>query len=408
MKNCRFCSTNLENTFADLGMSPLSNAFIEKNKADKKEEFYPLKVYVCKECFLVQIPEYSSPEEIFKEYAYFSSYSDSWLEHASKYTDMMVNRFGFDKSSLVVELGSNDGYMLQYFQKKNIPVLGVEPAENVSEVAVEKGIPTLVEFFNTKTANEMKEEGKMADLLMGINFLAQIPDLNDFVKGMKTVLKPNGVITVEFPHLLQLMENNQFDTIYHEHFSYFSFLTIEKIFEEHGLSMFDVEELPTHGGSLRVYAKHSENMTHRVSKNVEGLKKKETKEGMDRLETYQCFNEKVKKTKRNILKFLVAEKDKGKTVVGYGAPAKGNTLLNYCGIGTDFMDFTVDRNPYKQETLSPGSRIPVFAPAKIWETKPDYVVIMPWNLRDEIAEQMHDIRDWGGKFVTFIPNVEVF
>jgi SAM-dependent methyltransferase len=408
MNKCRFCRTSLKYTFADLGMSPLSNAFVNIKDSEKKENFYPLKVYVCEKCFLVQLPEYSSPEEIFSDYAYFSSYSDSWLEHAKNYTNMMIDRFDLNEKDLVIELGSNDGYMLQYFKEKDIPVLGVEPAKNVAKVAIKKGIPTLVKFFNSRIAKEMKKNGQVADLLMGINFLAQIPELNDFVAGMKMVLKSDGVITVEFPHLLNLMIFNQFDTIYHEHFSYFSLHTIEKIFKKHGLTIFDVDELPTHGGSLRIYAKHTENKTHAVSKNVSKLRTAEIKEGLDSLDTYKTFEEKVKSTKRNILKFLIKEKIKGKTLVGYGAPAKGNTLLNYCGIGTDFIDYTVDRNPHKQNAFLPGSRIPVFSPDKINKSKPDYVVIMPWNLKDEISMQLRTIKNWGGKFVVLIPNVEIF
>jgi SAM-dependent methyltransferase len=371
------------------------------------EPFYPLHVYVCDNCFLAQLEEYVSPEVIFSEYAYFSSYADSWLLHAKNYTDLMVERFGINAGNYVVELASNDGYLLQYFVQKGIPVLGVEPAENVAKSAVEKGVPTLVKFFGEKLACEMVDDGKGADLLIGNNVLAQVPELNDFVKGMKTLLKPKGVITMEFPHLMKLMEGNQFDTIYHEHFSYFSFIAVEKIFSFHGLKLFDVEELATHGGSLRIYACHGEDNTKFVSNRVAELRDRELADGFTRMDCYSSFGEKVKETKRKLLEFLIKVKQERKSVCGYGAPGKGNTLLNYCGIRTDFLDYTVDRNPYKHGKFTPGTHVPIFPPDKIRETRPDYVFILPWNFKDEIMRQMSYIRDWDGQFIVPIPEVKV-
>jgi hypothetical protein len=372
------------------------------------EPFYPLHVQVCDQCFLVQLEAYVSPEHIFTEYAYFSSYADSWLQHAKAYTDLMVERFGLNEQSNVVELASNDGYLLQYFVEKRIPCLGIEPAANVAKVAIDKGIPTLVEFFGVKSAQKLADQGKQADLLLGNNVLAQVPDLNDFVAGMKILLKPKGVITVEFPHLSCLMAENQFDTIYHEHFSYFSLITSEKIFAAHGLTIFDVEEIPTHGGSLRIYARHQEDNSQPISDRLIQLRQREEEAGITQMESYVNFAEQVKETKRKLLDFLIKAKREGKTVVGYGAPGKGNTLLNYCAIRTDFLDYTVDRNPYKQGKFLPGTHIPIYHPDKIAETKPDYVLILPWNFKDEIIKQMASIRDWGGQFVVPIPEVRVY
>lgn len=393
--------------FISLGTSPLSNSYLIKEQLNKMEPFYPLDVYICEKCFLVQLEEFESPEKIFGDYAYFSSYSDIWLKHAKAYVDKMINLFGINTQSYVIEIASNDGYLLQYFVEKRIPVLGIEPAKNVAELAIKRGIPTDIVFFGTETAKRMASTGKYADLLLGNNVLAHVPTLNDFVKGLKIILKPQGVITMEFPHLMRLIEGNQFDTIYHEHFSYFSFLTIEKIFKAHGLIIFDIDELPTHGGSLRIYAKHEEDNTKEVSKKVIGLKQREIDAGYTNINSYLTFNEKVKAIKRDILNFFIKAKEEGKTIVGYGAPAKGNTLLNYCGVRTDFIDYTVDRNPYKQGRYLPGSHIPIEAPDKIKDTKPDYVFILPWNLKDEIMEQMAFIREWGGKFVIPIPIVQV-
>jgi SAM-dependent methyltransferase len=371
------------------------------------EPFYPLHVYVCSKCFLVQLEEYVRPEEIFTHYAYFSSYSDSWLQHVKAYTAAMIDRLRLGKQSLVVEVASNDGYLLQYFVAGGVPVLGIEPAKNVAETAVKKGVPTLTIFFNRESAEKLRKEGKSADLLVGNNVLAQVPDINDFVAGMKILLKSDGVITMEFPHLQRLMEGNQFDTIYHEHFSYFSLITVEKIFAAHGLTLFDVDELPTHGGSLRIHARHAENSARPINQRVTALRTQEENAGFTELQTYAQFDEQVKSTKRRLLEFLIGAKNEGKSVAGYGAPGKGNTLLNYCGIRTDFLDYTVDRNPFKHGKFLPGTQIPIFPPEKIAQTRPDYVLILPWNLRNEIIAQLGFIREWGGKFVVPIPEVEV-
>ena len=405
--NCRFCETPLMHTFADLGMSPLSNSYLKSEDLQKMEPFYPLHVYICENCYLVQLPEFQSPEKIFRDYAYFSSYSETWLNHARAYAQLMIDRFGFTTKSHVIEIASNDGYLLRYFKEKNIPVLGVEPAHNVAQVATAAGIPTMVKFFSVETAKELVNEGKQADLLVGNNVLAHVPDLNNFVEGMKIVLKPRGVITMEFPHLMRLMEANQFDTIYHEHFSYFSLITVEKVFNTHGLTIFDVEELSTHGGSLRIYACHTEDTYRPIDKRISELRDREKNAGFRNLYHYLSFADRVRETKRNILDFLIRVKREKKTIVGYGAPAKGNTLLNYCGVSTDFIDYTVDLNPHKQGHYLPGSHIPVYSPDKIKETKPDYLLILPWNLKEEIMEQMSYVRDWGCKFLLLIPNVEV-
>ncbi len=405
---CRFCGTKLEHTFVDLGMSPLCESYLSAEHLNQMEPFYPLHVYVCEKCFLVQLQEYVTPKHIFSDYAYFSSYSDSWLAHASKYTDQMVERFAIGAQSLVVELASNDGYLLQYFVEKQIPVLGIEPAANVAAVAVQKGVSTLVKFFGAETARELAASIKKADLLLGNNVLAQVPDLNDFVAGMKILLKPAGVITMEFPHLQRLMEQNQFDTIYHEHFSYFSLVTVEKIFAAHGLTLFDVEELHTHGGSLRIYARHAEDSSKPVSVHITDLRAREESMGYSRIETYSRFAEQVKETKRKLLEFLIEAKRSGKKIAGYGAPGKGNTLLNYCAIRTDFLDYTVDRNPHKHGRFLPGTHVPIYPPDRIRETRPDYVLILPWNLKDEIIKQNGFIREWGGRFVVPIPEVKVY
>ncbi|OYQ62771.1 SAM-dependent methyltransferase [Pseudanabaena sp. SR411] len=404
---CRFCKASLQHTFVDLGMSPLSNSYLKLDQLNQAEKFYPLHTYVCEQCLLVQLEEFESPDHIFSDYAYFSSYSDSWLNHAKKYTDLMIDRFSLNKSSLVIEIASNDGYLLQFFKEQNIPVLGIEPAANVSQVAESKGIPTLVKFFGVQTAQELFDLGKSSDLLLGNNVLAHVPDINDFVAGMKIILKPEGVLTMEFPHLWQLINQNQFDTIYHEHFSYLSFTTVEKIFACHGLTLFDVEELSTHGGSLRIYGMHEHNQKFIVSDRVRLIKQKEHQAGLDKVDTYLQFSNQVMSTKRKLLSFLIELKNNGKTIVGYGAPAKGNTLLNYCGIRTDLLEYTCDRSPYKQGLFLPGTHIPIYSPNKITETKPDYVLILPWNLKDEICSQLSYIREWGGKFIVPIPEVEV-
>ncbi len=408
LPHCRFCGSELQHTFVDLGMQPLCESYLSPDQLNQMEPFYPLHTYVCKNCFLVQLEEYVSPERIFAEYAYFSSYSETWLNHAKNYAEMIINRLGLDRKSQVVEIGSNDGYLLQYFAQKSIPVLGVEPAANVAAAAIRSGIPTNVQFFGLKTANDLAAEKKHADLLIGNNVLAQVPDLNGFVKSMKILLKPKGTITMEFPHLMKLMAGNQFDTIYHEHFSYFSFLTAERVFAAQDLTIYDVEELPTHGGSLRIYARHSEDASKRVTRQVDELRAKENTEGFTNLEKYFSFAEKVKETKRALLGSLISLRRKKKSIVGYGAPGKGNTLLNYCGIRSDFLDYTVDRNHYKQGKFLPGTHIPIFHPDKIEETKPDYVLILPWNLKDEIMKQMSYIGKWGGRFIVPIPEVKIY
>ncbi len=404
---CRFCGSVLEHTFVDLGMSPLCESFLSAADINKMEPFYPLKVFICSKCLLVQLEEFVSPEGIFREYAYFSSYADSWVQHAKDYTDMIVERLGLGRESLAIELASNDGYLLQHFVAKGVPCLGIEPAANVAETAIARDVPTLVKFFNAKTASDLAREGKQADLVIGNNVLAQVPDLNDFVEGIRIVLKPEGVATLEFPHVLRLIERNQFDTIYHEHFSYFSLTTVEKVFAAHGLTLFDVEELPTHGGSIRIYARHERDATKPVTERMSALKAVEHAKALDKLEGYVCFAEQVKETKRALLEFLITARRQGKTVAGYGAPGKGNTLLNYCGIRSDFIDYTVDRNPYKHGKFLPGTHIPIHEPSKIWETRPDYLFVLPWNFKDEIMRQMSAIRSWGGKFVVPIPEVTV-
>ena len=403
--HCRFCNAALSHVFADLGMSPLSNAFLRADQLDRMEPFYPLTVYVCGECFLVQLPAVQTPENIFSDYAYFSSFSDTWLEHARQYCEAMTERFGISQSSRVVELASNDGYLLQYFARAGVPVLGVEPAANVAEAARAKGIETVVRFFGTETARELVESHGKADLLIGNNVLAHVPDLNDFVAGMQILLADRGVITMEFPHLLQLVAGNQFDTIYHEHFSYFSLLTVRRVFAAHGLEIFDVDQLPTHGGSIRIYARHAGGGA--VEERVEHLDRAERNLGFAGLERYAVFAEQVRETKRILVASLIDLRWQDKRIVAYGAPAKGNTLLNYCGIRTDLIDYTVDRSPHKQGLFLPGTHIPIHAPEKIAETRPDYVLILPWNLRDEIARQMAHIREWGGRFIVPIPCFKV-
>ena len=405
---CRSCGATLEHTFVDLGMSPLANSYVKPEQLNCMEPFYPLHVFVCGKCLLVQLEQFSSPADIFSDYAYFSSFSDSWLAHAKAYVDMITPRFSLGKNSKVVEIASNDGYLLQNFVARGIPVLGVEPAANVAEVAKGKGIQTKVLFFGEKTARDLVEDGWSADLIIGNNVLAHVPDLNDFVRGLKLLLKPSGLVTMEFPHLLQLMNQSQFDTIYHEHFSYFSFLAVEQVFAGHGMKLFDVEELPTHGGSLRIYAAHTEDSSKQVQPRAKELKSREQEAGYGRLDHYLSFGSKVEGVKRTLLSFLISAKQEGKRVVGYGAPAKGNTLLNYCGVRTDLIDYTVDRSPHKQGHFLPGVHIPIYAPDQIRRTRPDYVLILPWNLREEVMEQMSHIREWGGKFVVPIPEVKVY
>lgn len=372
------------------------------------EAFYPLNVWVCERCFLVQLEEYVTGEEIFSDYAYFSSFSDSWLNHARRYVDQMIDQLGLTSKNRVVEIASNDGYLLQYFVQRGIPALGIEPAANVAKVAESKGVPTLVRFFGVETARDLVAGGHHADLILGNNVLAQVPDLNDFVGGLKILLAPSGVVTIEFPHLLRTIDGNQFDQVYHEHFSYFSLYAVERIFAAHGLPIFDVEELPTHGGSIRIYARHADDTTKEITERLLALREREAEAGIDTLGYYADFESRVRETKRKLLEFLIEAKRSGKRVVGYGAPGKGNTMLNYCGIRTDFVDFTVDRSPHKHGKFLPGTHIPIFSPEQLWEARPDYVLILPWNLKNEIMDQLSGIREWGGRFVVPIPEVTVY
>jgi hypothetical protein len=406
MTPCRLCGAPLRAVFADLGSSPLANSYLSSERVDAMEPFYPLRALVCERCFLVQLEEFEPPARIFSDYAYFSSYSSSWLEHCRLYTEQMIERFGLAEHSQVVELASNDGYLLQYFREREIPVLGVEPAANVAEVAIRNGIPTHVEFFGRRTAQALVWE-HAADLLVGNNVLAHVPDLNDFVGGMKILLAPGGTITMEFPHLLRLIEDSRWDTIYHEHFSYFSFLTASRVFAAHGLRLFDVQELPTHGGSLRVYGCHAEDAGKPDSERALALRERERAGGYESLDTYTGFGARVEADKRQILEFLIDLKNEGRRVVGYGAPAKGNTLLNYCGVRRDFLDYTVDLSPHKQGRFLPGSHIPIRSPQAIREDRPDVVLILPWNLREEIAQQHAYIHEWGGRFAARAPQLEL-
>jgi SAM-dependent methyltransferase len=403
---CRFCRNPIRRTVVDLGMSPLCESYVEAARLDDMEPFYPLHVRICDSCFLVQLRAYVPPEEIFTEYAYFSSYSTSWLEHARRYADMISERLRLGRDKLVVELGSNDGYLLQAFVDRGIPVLGIEPAGNVAEVAVERGVPTEVAFFGADTARRLAAEGRRADLLVANNVLAQVPDLNDFVAGMRLLLAPAGVVTIEVPHLLRLLDRNQFDTIYHEHYSYFSLGTLQRILSAHGLTIFDVEELSTHGGSMRVYAAHADGHVA-ADGSVADLLAREDAAGLSTPEPYASFAARVQETKRRLLEVLISIKREGKSVAGYGAPGKGNTLLNYCGIRGDLVDYTVDRNPYKQGRFLPGTHIPIAHPSKIAERRPDFILILPWNLKDEIIEQLSFVRDWGARFIVPIPEVVV-
>ena len=404
--NCRFCGGCLTG-LVDLGMSPLCESYLTSEQLNTMEPFYPLAAYVCRDCLLVQLQEYVAPERIFSEYAYFSAYSDAWLDHARRYVEAITERLGLGATSRVIELGSNDGYLLQFFVARGGPVLGIDPAANFAQAAEKRGVPTIVKFFGVETARELAEEGIQADLVLGNNVLAQVANLNSFVEGIRVILKPTGTCTIEFPHLLRTMAGNQFDQIYHEHFSYFTVLTADKIFAAHGMRIFDVEELWTHGGSLRIYACHAGDETHPNLPAVSELARREREAGLHRLETYADFADRVRATKRKLLSFLIEAKSCGKSLAGYGAPGKGNTLLNYCGIRTDFLDYTVDRNPYKHGKYLPGTHIPIFPPEKIAETRPDYVLILPWNLKDEIMSQLAYVRGWGAKFVVPIPEVSV-
>jgi SAM-dependent methyltransferase len=408
---CRHCKAELTQVFVDLVNCPPSNDMLKPEQLNEPETYYPLKIFTCHKCLLVQVDEMRKADSIFNsEYTYFSSFSTSWLAHAKQYVDMMVKRFGFNQSSQIVEIASNDGYLLQYFKEYNIPVLGVDPTANTAEVAISKGIPTIIDFFGADFAQKnLADKNNKADLILGNNVLAHVPDINDFVKGVKIALKPNGVNTFEFPHLMKLVEECQFDTIYHEHFSYLSFHAVKRIFENQGLEMFDVQELPTHGGSLRIFTKHIEDKSKEISPNVADLLMREEKAGMKNPEYYNNFQQRVESIKYAVWEFLIKARREGKKVIGYGAAAKGNTLLNYCGVkGTDLIQFVVDASPHKQDKFLPASHIPVNDLKSIAEYKPDYVIILPWNLKKEIGEQLKYIKDWGGKFVTFIPELHIF
>jgi SAM-dependent methyltransferase len=407
-ETCRICNEALDHIFVDLGMSPIANDYVPVKNRNTMEPFYPLCVYVCQSCWLVQLPPAQSADNIFRDdYAYYSSVSKSWLQHARSYVEMMISRFGLDSQCSVVEVASNDGYLLQYFRNNGVPVMGIEPCKNVADAAREIGIPTMIEFFGSKLASRLVSEIKKPDLIVGNNVLAHVPDLMDFVAGLRILLADDGVITMEFPHLQKLIEFNQFDTIYHEHFSYFSFIAVTNVFQKNDLRIFDVEELPTHGGSLRIYACHEAVAGRRPSEAVRELLEREHGLGFDSMEIYKGFEKRVHRTKRELLKFLISANETGKQVVGYGAPAKGNTLLNYCGVGTDMLAYTVDLAPSKQGTLLPGTRIPVHNPEKIFETRPDYILILPWNIKDEIIRSIESARDWGGQFLVPIPEVRL-
>jgi SAM-dependent methyltransferase len=407
MLTCRFCGTSLKRTFVDLGCSPIANEFIRTEALTKMEPFYPLRAYVCEKCLLVQIPPEQTPQNLFNaQYPYFSSFSDSWLKHAHKYATMAAKRFNLDAAHRVVEVASNDGYLLQYFKEAGIPVLGIEPAQNCAEAAIAKGIPTEIRFFGNLTARALAADYP-ADLMVANNVLAHVPDINDFVEGFRIMLKPTGVATFEFPHLLNLIQRNEFDTIYHEHYSYLSLHATRQVFAAHDLTVFDVEEIPSHGGSLRLYVRHAANESLAVSASVDRLAEKEKQAGLADIDGYMHFEPKVQKVKRDLLKFLIAAKEEGKSIMGYGAPAKGNTLLNYCGVKTDLLPLTVDRSPHKHGKFMPGTHIPIFPPEKIFEVKPDYLLILPWNLKTEIMEQMQAVREWGCKFVLPIPELQI-
>jgi hypothetical protein len=404
---CLFCGAPLRHTFVDLGMSPPCESFLAAEQLDRGETFYPLHVRLCGECLLVQLQVYVDPKDIFTEYAYFSSYSNAWLAHAKAYAEAMVAGLRLDARHLVVELASNDGYLLQYFRERGVPVLGIEPARNVARAAADKGVPTLVRFFGEELARELVAAGTRADLIVGNNVLAQVPDINSFVGGIRLLLREGGLATLEFPHLLRLIEGNQFDTIYHEHFFYFSLVAVERIFARHRLRIFDVEELWTHGGSLRIHACHADDGAREPSQRLLRLRETERRAGFHDVRGYGGFEERVRATKRKLLAFLIDARGRGKSVAAYGAPGKGNTLLNYCGIRSDFLDYAVDRNPYKHGRFLPGTHVPVHPPARLAETRPDYILILPWNLRDEIAQQLDYTREWGARLVVPIPELEV-
>ena len=405
---CRFCESALTNIFLDLGMSPMANSFLKSTELDTKEPHYPLCSYVCSNCFLVQLDEFEKPQEIFSNYAYFSSFSTTWLDHVKEFVNQLINQFKIDKEKHVIEIASNDGYLLQHFKKKDIPILGIEPAKNIASYAESKGIPTINKFFGVDTAQELAQNGQKADFLIAFNVMPHVPNLNDFVNGLKMLLNPDGILIIQFSaYLLKLIELNEFDMIYHEHFSYFSLGTLKKIFSELKLKIFDAEELSIHGGSLRLYIIHEENNSYQKSTRVDQILEKEKQFGLLETSTYDNFTKNIQNVKQDICNFFVEARKENKKIVCYGAPAKGNTLLNFCGIGKDFIEYTVDKNPHKQELFLPGTHIPIYSPEKILSTKPDYLLILPWNLKDEIIEEMNFIRDWNGKFVVLIPKIEI-
>ena len=403
---CRHCQQELQQTFADLHHQPASNSFLSEEQLKNPEIYFPLKLFACDNCFLVQVDEYKNCEDIFShDYVYFSSMSSSWLAHAKQYVDMMRTRFHLDKNSQVIEIASNDGYLLQYFKEANVPCFGIEPTSNTATAAREKGIESIEAFFGTSLATDLAKQNKKADLILGNNVLAHVPDINDFVSGLPLLLKKNGIVTFEFPHLLQLIEQNQFDTIYQEHYSYLLFYTVERVFKACNMRIFDVEELPTHGGSLRIFATHAQENTHKITPAVELLLKKEKDSGMLNIKYYQSFQQQIEITKNALLFFLLEKKLQNKKVVAYGAAAKGNTFLNLCGVKPDLISFCVDKAASKQGKFMPGSHIPVYSPSKIKETKPDYVFILPWNIKKEVMEEHAYIREWGAQFVTAIPKL---
>ena len=405
---CRFCKSSLTNIFLDLGMSPMANSFLKSTELDTKEPHYPLCSYVCSNCFLVQLDEFEKPQEIFSNYAYFSSFSTTWLDHVKEFVNQSINQFKIDKEKHVIEIASNDGYLLQHFKKKDIPVLGIEPAKNIASDAESKGIPTINKFFGVDIAQELVQNGQKADFLIAFNVMPHVPNLNDFVNGLKMILNNDGILIIQFSaYLLKLIELNEFDMIYHEHFSYFSLGTLKKIFSELKLKIFDAEELSIHGGSLRLYIIHEENNSYQKSTRVDQILEKEKQFGLLETSTYDNFTKNIQNVKKDICNFFAEAKKENKKIVCYGAPAKGNTLLNFCGIGKDFIEYTVDKNPHKQELFLPGTHIPIYSPEKVLSTKPDYLLILPWNLKDEIIEEMNFIRDWNGKFVVLIPKIEI-
>lgn len=407
-KKCRFCGHTLKYTMADLGLSPISNEYVSKENLDRGQYYYPLHVMVCDKCFLAQVMEYKAPEQIFTDYKYFSSFSTSWLEHCRKYVDMIVEKLSLNQQSFIYEIACNDGYLLQYFKPYGIPVCGIEPAENVAQEARKKDIDVEVAFWCEDTAAQIAERKGKADLIIGNNVLAHVPEINSFVEGIRVALKPTGTVTMEFPHLLKLIQFKQFDTIYQEHFSYFSLLTVEKIFKQHGMKIYDVEELDTHGGSLRIYASHLENTSYETTKNFDKVIEDEKMFGLDKIITYEEFAESIKSIKMNSTKLLVQLKESGKKVAAFGAAAKGNTFLNYCGIGREYIDYVADSSIQKQGMYLPGTRIPIVNPDKIKEDKPDYIVLLAWNLRDELSKLLEYTREWGCKLITFIPETDVF